>query len=116
MYMKKNLKTSLLWKISFILFTLVGCNNPIERSGIVIDKQTKEPLQNVSIEIYLKTQRRDSLNEKVFTDRNGHFHIREERDEGQLFILQKSGYISHTNSLSTVNDTIKLERDNTLSN
>ncbi|MCR9289601.1 MAG: carboxypeptidase-like regulatory domain-containing protein [Bacteroidetes bacterium] len=109
--MKKNLKTSILWKMILILFTLAGCNHPIERSGIVVDRQTKEPLQGVTIDIYLKTQRRDSLKEKVFTDSNGHFYIREKRDEDLLFLLQKNGYIGHVNSLSIINDTIKLERE-----
>jgi uncharacterized lipoprotein YajG len=94
--------------LSTILF--VGCDQKIERSGVVVDKLTNEPIPNVSIEIYLKNQRRDSLIKKVFTDRNGYFHITEKRSKGQLFELNKIGYISHVNSLSVENDTIELKR------
>ena len=109
--MKPSSKISPLWLVVFTLFALVSCNNPIERSGIIIDRETFKPLQNVSIDIYMKTQKRDSLKEKVFTDSNGHFFIREKRNKDQLFLVQKDGYISYTNSLSIGNDTIKLEKE-----
>ncbi len=108
--MKKNSRIPFLSMIVLTLFALSGCNNPIERKGIVVDRQTNAPLQDVSIEIYLSVQRRDSLKEKVFTDSKGHFHIKEKRDDDQLFVLRKSGYIGHTSSLSNANDTIELER------
>lgn len=88
----------------------VGCDQKIERSGVVVDELTNEPIPEVSIEIYLKNQRRDSLIKKVFTDRNGYFRITEKRSKGLLFELNKIGYISHVNSLSVENDTIELER------
>lgn len=90
---------------------MVGCENKIERSGIVVDQQSNEPLENVSIEIYLKHQSRDSLVEKVFTDHKGYFFIGEKRDRDLLFELRKSGYIDFVSSLSVANDTIRLERD-----
>lgn len=112
--MKKKLKILIIGKSIFMLFILAGCSNPIERSGVVIDKQTKEPIQDVSVEIYMKNQKRDSLKEKVFTDANGHFHIKEKRDEDLLFLLYKNGYIGYTSSISIPNDTIIFERDKAL--
>lgn len=89
---------------------LVGCNQQIERSGVVIDALTNEPIPEVSIDIYLRNQRRDSLINKVYTDRNGFFHITEKRSKAMLFELSKIGYINHVSSLSVENDTIQLEK------
>lgn len=108
--MKHILNISITLIIILVLFELVACTTKIERSGVVVDHGTNEPLEGVLIDIYLKHQRRDSLKEKVYTDHKGHFYIREKWSEGSLFELHKSGYISHVNTLSTENDTIKLER------
>jgi len=105
--MKYSLKITPLSIIFLILF-LTSCSNPIERSGVVIDENTKEPIEGVYIDISMKTQRRDSLKEKVFTDSNGYFHIKEKRDIGLFFTLEKSGYGYFTSTLSTPNDTIEL--------
>jgi hypothetical protein len=94
----------------FLLFNLSGCINRIERSGVVVDHETNEALEGVNIEIYLKDQRRDSLKQKVYTDKTGHFRVEEKRSKGLLFELHKSGYMHYTSSLSGKNDTIKLER------
>ena len=89
---------------------MVACTEKIERRGVVVDQSTNKPLMGISIEIYLKYQRRDSLKEKVVTDKNGRFYIKEKIDKEQLFQLRKDGYIGHVNSLSIEHNTILLER------
>jgi len=107
--MIKNSKTFTLF-ITISFLALAGCNNQIERKGVVIDKVTKEPMQNVSIDIYMKSQKRDSLKDDVFTDSIGHYHIKEKREVDQLFLVYKTGYVGFTSSLSILNDTIRMER------
>ena len=109
--MKNIFNESIPWIIIFTLFAFVGCVEKIERSGTVVDRHTNEPLKGVSIEIYLKHQRRDSLIEKVVTNNKGQFYISEKIDKEKLFELHMDGYISHVSSLSLKKDTIKLERD-----
>lgn len=110
--MQRELYQPILLSIIFIIFTFAGCTQKIERRGIVVDRDTNEPLKDVAIEIYMKHQRGDSLKEKVSTDKNGHFYIGEKRDKDLLFELSKSGYISFVSSLSDENDTIELEKEN----
>jgi hypothetical protein len=88
---------------------LLGCDTKIERSGYVVDDLTNKPLKDVSIEVYLKNQRKDSLTEKVFTNSEGYFQISEKRSKELLFELSKQGYISHVGTLSVLPDTIRLE-------
>ena len=109
--MKSIFNKSIPWIIIFTLFNMVGCTEKIERSGIVVDRNTNEPVKGVSIEIYLKHQRRDSLKEKVITDKRGQFYISERIDKEELFELRKDGYIGFVSTLSIENGTIKLERD-----
>jgi hypothetical protein len=108
--MKNITDPHILLPIFIILFTLPGCTKKIERSGIVIDSQTNEPLKNVEIEIYLDHLKGDSLFPKVLTDSNGYFQIMEKRSKKRSFVLQKNGYIGYVGTLSIMDDTIKLEK------
>ena len=102
---------SITYSLALTIFFMVGCDNKIERSGIVVDELSGEPIEGVSIEVYLKNQRGDSLMKKIFTDHDGYFHIAEKRSKSLDFELNKSGYISHINSLSIESDTIRLEKN-----
>jgi len=88
-----------------------SCKEPIERSGVVVDRDTNEPIEGVSIDIYMKYQKRDSLQQKIITDKNGHFTITEKRDINEMFQLEKVGYIGHVNSLKIKDDTIRMEKN-----
>ena len=94
----------------FFALTIIGCNDPIERTGTVVDRDTGEPLEGVSIEIHLGFIKRDTLSEKVFTDENGYFHVSQLEDSDKLFEVRKEGYIGFVNALSQPNDTIRLEK------
>ena len=109
--MRHLFNTATPWVLILALFTMVGCTQKIERSGIVVDRETNLPIAGVSIDFYLKHQTRDSLKQKVVTDQKGHFYISEKVNETQLFQVYKEGYIGHVNSLAVKNDTITLERD-----
>jgi 5-hydroxyisourate hydrolase-like protein (transthyretin family) len=98
------------WAIIGLMVVFSGCENAFVRSGYVVDKQTKEPIEGVLVEIYMKSQMKDSLKEKVFTNENGYFQIDEKRDKNTTFILEKAGYIGYVNSLIQNNDTIFLEK------
>ncbi|MFN3315183.1 MAG: hypothetical protein ACK40K_00055 [Raineya sp.] len=89
---------------------LASCQNSFERKGVVLDKQTQKPIEGVSVEIYMKTQRRDSLKEKVLTDKQGYFWVKENIKADKLFVLEKEGYIGFVSSLEKPNDTIFLEK------
>ncbi|MFY0674638.1 MAG: hypothetical protein JXQ87_14660 [Bacteroidia bacterium] len=77
--------------------------------SVVVDSETNKPVEGVEIDIYMKTQKRDSLKQDIFTDENGNFTILEKRDADQMFQLIKAGYIGHVNTLNIKGDTIKLE-------
>ncbi len=102
-----SIKNLLILVIASLL--LSGCDEEITRSGVVIDSQTGKPVEGVSIDVYLKYQKRDSLLNKVLTDQNGKFFISEKKSEGLLFLLDKEGYTGFVSSLSKANDTIRLE-------
>ncbi len=97
-------------KYLFAFLVLASCQNSFERKGIVVDAQTKKPIEGASVDIYMKTQKRDSLKEKVFTDNTGYFFVEEKRKKEQLFIIEKEGYMGFVSSLTKPNDTILLER------
>ena len=108
----KRLKTIYsLTAVSLFCILLSSCQEPFGRSGVVIDRDTNEPIEGVEIDIYMKAQVRDSLKQNVFTDKNGHFSISEKRDADQLFQLWKKGYIGHVNSLKNVGDTFMMEKE-----
>jgi hypothetical protein len=95
-----------------ITFTLhfISCKKSFERTGVVVDRNSNVPLENVSIEIYLKNQVKDSLKTRVITDQKGYFLVNEKRPSDQLFILEKGGYISYVSSLKKPGDTIRMEK------
>ena len=109
--MKSIMKTEGLLLLVCSLLLLGSCTEPFERSGIVVDRITRQPIEGVSIDIYMKGQRRDSLKEKVFTDKNGYFITKEKRDADESFLFMKKGYIGYTSSLSAKNDTIDMIRE-----
>lgn len=109
--MKSTLRTSATCILAFTLLILSGCGKKIERKGVVVDELTNEPLEGVTIDIYMKSQKRDSLKEKVYTDNNGYFFMDEKRSTGQSFLIYKEGYIGHVSSLTVENDTIRLEKE-----
>lgn len=100
------------YKYVFIitLVFLISCTSKIERKGIVVDSGTNKPIENVTIDIYLRHLKNDSLQEKAITDEKGYFHITEKRSKDLLFDIEKEGYISFVSTISRGNDTIKLER------
>jgi len=108
--MKHIFNISFFASITLVLLIFVGCDEKIERSGIVVDQQTHEPLQDVLIEIMFKQKTKDSLNEKVLTDQNGYFFISERKSKKQLYELSKSGYVKLSSFLTVKNDTTELER------
>lgn len=93
-----------------IIVMYQSCEQKRERSGIVLDADTKRPIGNVSIEIYMSAQKKDSLQVKVFTDSKGYFRITEKRPADLLFIVHKEGYIGFVCDLSKSNDTILLQK------
>lgn len=95
----------------FSLFLLASCKEPIERSGVVVDGDTQQPIEGVEIDIYMKYQKRDSLKQDVITDKNGHFTISEKHDIDQMFQLRKPGYIGFVSSLKAKGDTIRMEKE-----
>lgn len=83
----------------------------IERSGVVIDKETGIPLEGVKIENYRAFSNRElALNPAITTDKNGHFHIKHKINENTQFSLDLEGYIGYVSELSKQGDTIKLEK------
>ncbi len=82
-----------------------------ERSGVVIDKETGEPLAGVQIENYRAfADDKLALNPKVVTDKNGHFHIKQKINIKTLFSLDLEGYYGYVSRLPKQGDTIKLEK------
>lgn len=82
-----------------------------ERSGVVIDKETGEPLEGVRIENYRAFSNRElALHPEVTTDKNGHFHIKQKINENTQFSLDLEGYIGYVSELPKQGDTIRLEK------
>lgn len=96
------------------LFSLIigisanACKPATERSGVVVDSKTGEPIAGVSVEIYLKYQVKDSLQRKVSTGKDGSFYVAEKRPADQQFLLEKNGYIGFTSALPKAGDTIRM--------
>lgn len=86
--------------------TVVSCKSASERTGVIVDDTTGEPVAGVTVEIYMKDQVKDSLQSKVSSRKDGTFRVSEKRPKDQLFILEKGGYISHVSSLP--DDTIRM--------
>ncbi len=87
----------------------------IERSGVVIDKETGKPLEGVPIERHSGyMDDKLALNPKVVTDKNGHFSIKQKISKNALFVFSLEGYYGYTSSLQKQGDTIKLERVKTV--
>lgn len=98
---------------TLLLLLVVGtfatsCKPASERSGVVVDSKTGEPIAGVSVEIYMKHQVKDSLQRKVSTGKDGSFYIAEKRPADQQFLLEKNGYISFTSALPNAGDTIRM--------
>ncbi|MGB0431283.1 MAG: hypothetical protein ACPGLV_12480 [Bacteroidia bacterium] len=108
----KRLKTIYRLNAVFLFcILLTNSQNSIERSGVVVDKETNEPIEGVEIDIYMKTQKRDSLKQEVLTDKKGRFRINEKRDEDLMFQLRKAGYIGFVNSLEIEGDSVRMEKE-----
>jgi hypothetical protein len=94
----------------FILLTFVfcSCDCHTEGNGIVVDRITKQPVENVEISIYLSTVHRDSLNKPIFTDKNGLYKITHNYCSDYMIDFYKEGYYGFVTSVRT-NDSIFLE-------
>lgn len=109
-FMKNSKKSITSFLLLNILLLIIACKQDINRSGVVVDSATQQPISGVSVEIYLKNQVKDSLQSKVITDENGRFSIAEKRPSDQMFILEKGGFISHVSTLEKQGDTIRMEK------
>lgn len=109
-FMKNSKKSITSFLLLTILLLIITCKQDINRSGVVVDSATQQPISGVSVEIYLKNQVKDSLQSKVITDENGRFSIAEKRPSDQMFILEKGGFISHVSTLEKQGDTIRMEK------
>lgn len=103
----KTLSPCLLLALCMLLF---ACKRESIRSGVVVDSKTGQPLSDVTVEIYLKNQVKDSLGIRVATDDRGLFSTKEKRPTEQMFILEKGGYISHVGTLDKEGDTVRMEK------
>ncbi len=83
----------------------------IERSGVVIDKETGKPLEGVRIENYRAFSNSEfALNPAITTDKNGYFHSKQQINENTQFSLDLEGYIGYVSKLPKQGDTIRLEK------
>lgn len=94
--------------LALILLT-TGCTSRTERSGVVVDQRTRQPLPGVSVAVYLGHITHDTLQLQVVTDSSGYFFIPEKRSSDQLFALSLEGYIGYVSTLPTAGDTLLLE-------
>lgn len=94
----------------FMLFVIVLCSCDCHRkgNGIVIDRQTNQPLENVEVKIYLASIHKDSLQNPVFTDKNGKYKFVHNYCKDYMINFHKEGYNSFVTSIKE-NDTIYLE-------
>ncbi|WP_338813540.1 hypothetical protein V9L05_19325 [Bernardetia sp. Wsw4-3y2] len=94
----------------FVLFAFIfcSCDCHTEANGIVMDSQTKQPLENVEVSIYLSMIHKDSLKTPIFTDKNGIYKLAHDYCSDYMIDFYKEGYVSWTSSVKE-NDTIYLE-------
>ncbi len=94
----------------FILlpFIFYSCNCHTEANGIVVDRITKQPLENVEVSIYLSMIHNDSLKIPVFTDKNGRYKVSHDYCSDYMIDFYKEGYIGWVASVKE-NDSIFLE-------
>ena len=98
----------LLLIITAIYWTACSCNT--EASGVVLDQQTQQPIQNVRVRLALQHhQRNDTLDQPVFTNAAGFFELRHSYCKNYDLTFFKEGYIMHT-ATPKKEDTVYLSR------
>ena len=89
-------------------FFLISCDCHTEANGVVLDKATKKPLEDVKVSIYLSTVHKDSLKTPLFTDENGQYKLTHNYCSDYMIDFDKEGYTGFVTSPNE-NDTIYLE-------
>ena len=90
-----------------ILFFLPSCGRYMVVTGTVLDKETKAPVENVSVDVSRLVESEVEFREE--TDRNGYFRLSLVKElKKYRYILAKDGY--KTLKLKSVSDSIYLER------
>ncbi|WP_291728459.1 hypothetical protein [Bernardetia sp.] len=93
---------------SVYIFLSTSCDCHTESTGVVLDRTTRQPLENVEVSIYLSTVHKDSLKTPVFTNKNGVYKLTHEYCSDYMIDFDKEGYIGFVTSPKE-NDTIYLE-------
>jgi 5-hydroxyisourate hydrolase-like protein (transthyretin family) len=103
--------------ILVISILLISCDCVQRATGVVLDKETKLPVQNVAIGKYVKEDSANYYARREYTDKDGHFDYRSVSggimhcpDLRLYFSQQQYNTLKITFSSYSVNDTIFLER------
>ena len=87
------------WIVCFIVviaLALFACDAIISADGIILDKETRMPVANTSIELYNKNDTIEKDEKKIYSDASGRFRFSKivlmSRDFKLTF--SKSGYIT----------------------
>jgi hypothetical protein len=64
-----------LYHLLFLVF-LAGCDAVQEKSGIVLNSDTRQPLEGVAISKYEKADSTNNYTKRIYSDKNGQFEYR----------------------------------------
>ncbi|MES2780384.1 MAG: hypothetical protein V4651_10855 [Bacteroidota bacterium] len=93
----------------FLLVILVGCDAVQEKSGVILNSETRLPLEGVAISKYEQEDSTNSFTKRIYSDENGQFEYRSVggRNSFELFFMKEGFEIKKIKNEDS--DTILLE-------
>jgi hypothetical protein len=93
----------------FLITLLTGCDAVQQKSGVILNSSTRQPLEGVAISKYEQEDTANSFTKRIYSDENGQFEYRSVgmTNSFELFFM-KEGF--KTNKIKNEDsDTILLE-------
>lgn len=106
-----------LFLLILISLTLATCDHFQKAEGIVLDKQTMKPIDNVSVGKYEKEDTANSYSKRIYTEKNGLFeyHITSggfQKCPDLVLVFNKEGYMTNKVTFASIStyDTVLLDK------
>jgi hypothetical protein len=93
----------------FLLVILVGCDAVQEKSGVILNSETRQPLEGVAISKYVQEDSTNSFTKRIYSETNGQYEYRSVggTKSFELFFLKEGFKIKKIKNEDS--DTILLE-------
>jgi 5-hydroxyisourate hydrolase-like protein (transthyretin family) len=98
--------------------TLISCDCIQQATGIVLDSQTRKPIEHVSLGKYEKVDSTNSYTSRIYTDRQGYFDYQStsgglRKCPDLILYFSKQGYKTSKMTFDSfsANDTVFLDKE-----